>query len=323
MPFFRRRTTTPAPQEPAAAVRPVPELDPAAGDPVLARLRAAAQARDWPGMRSELTAVSDPGEHDWLVEEATRTPGMEEWLPEVVAAEPDDVLPRLVLGARLIEWAWQARTRASARHVTREQFEVFHARLRDAQRELYEVAERRPEWSAPWYFLQPCGRGLEVGQETSRLRFEATVRRAPGHLAAHRQQLQQVCAKWSGSHELMHAFARESMLGAAPGSPLGELVAIGHLEQWLRDEGGTLKRPETVASLHEAADRSIRHPDYRRTRDWARTFNVFAMAFSLAGERAAAKPLFDAIGDRVTRFPWMYHGGGVTKAFAQHRDAAG
>lgn len=306
--------------------RPAPRVDADSWDPDLAGMRAAALRRDWPGLRERLGKIPDGQERTWLLASVADVAGIEGWIPAVIAAEPDSSLALLVSGARRVSWAWEARSALRAKHVSREQFQTFHERLRVAEEELYEVAEREPGWVAPWYFLQMSGRGLQVGQETARLRFEAAVSRCPGHPGAHEQQLQQVCAKWSGSHEEMHGFARTSMLKGPEGSPLGELVALAHLEHWLDLEGGEdaayIRRPDVVAELHEAADRSVRHPAYERPRDWIPTFNTFAMAFSLAGERKAAGEFFTALEGRVTNFPWQYIDNDPTRAFTKWRAKA-
>ncbi|MFC8078774.1 hypothetical protein ACFUN8_24950 [Streptomyces sp. NPDC057307] len=290
-------------------------------------MRAAATSRDWAALRERLGAIPDGQERTWLLGAVADVEGIERWIPAVIEAEPESTLALLVSGARRVSWAWEARSALRAMHVSRDQFKTFHERLRVAEDELYEVAEREPDWVAPWYFLQMAGRGLQVGQEAARLRFEAAVSRCPGHLGAHEQQLQQVCAKWSGSQEEMHGFARTSMLKSPEGSPLGELVALAHLEHWLDLDGGEdrayIRRPDVVAELHEAADRSVRHPAYERPRDWIPTFNTFAMAFSLAGEKKAAAEFFNALEGRVTNFPWQYISNDATKAFGKWRDKAG
>ncbi|GAA2447319.1 hypothetical protein [Streptomyces macrosporus] len=299
------------------------------GDPELARLQAAAHAGDWPAMREQLEAVTDGEELGRLVWHVSETPGMADWMGGVLEREPDGTLALLTAGAQHIHWGWEARTAARASQVSREQFRIFHERLRVAEDLLYRVAEREPDWVAPWFLLQVSGRGLQVGQEIARRRFEATVRRAPWHLGAHRQQLQQVCAKWGGSHEAMHGFAREAMLAAPEGTALGELVALAHLEHWLDLEAGEdetyIRRPDVRAELHEAADRSIRHPDFDpgRRHEWISVHNTFAMAFSLAGERKAAAASFAAVDGQVTEFPWCYLGADPVAAFRKRRSAAG
>lgn len=288
-------------------------IDPCHGDPRLAPLREAAARGQWQAVRAGLLAAGDDEdgqELSWLVGALMTVPGVEAWMRDVVASAPRDPLPLLVSGARHIEWAWEARTRKMAEYVSQEQFAVFHARLRIAEEQLYAAAEGAPQWAAPWSLLQVSGRGLQVGQEVAGRRFEAAVRRAPGHLGAHREHLQQVCRKWGGSHARMHAFAREAMLGAEPGSALGELVAVAHLEQWLdegRDEdSGYMRDSAVVLELYEAAERSVHHPQYVRHRDWTRGFNTFALAFALAGERDAAADLFRVLEGAATEFPWMY-----------------
>ncbi|WP_236652017.1 hypothetical protein [Streptacidiphilus neutrinimicus] len=301
-----------------------PVLDPAFGDPLLRDVIAQAGARDWPALRQSLRGAADQVEQTTLLAAAAEVGGVEEWAPQAVAAEPGDPLPLLLSGARQVMWAWEARTGARARNVTRDQWDVFLERLSVAEGQLLEVAEREPTWLAPWYFLQLSARGASLDKDVARYRFEAALRRAPGHPASHRQRLQQVCEKWGGSHAEMHAFARASMLEAAPGSPLGELVARAHLERWLDLGGGAQGRaymsgPNVMAELQEAAQRSVFHPEYRAERTWRGVHNTFAMAFSLSGQRHLARPLFEALDGTVTQTPWAYLGGDPALSFRTHR----
>ncbi|WP_405020557.1 hypothetical protein OHV05_30600 [Kitasatospora sp. NBC_00070] len=304
MTFFRRRSRD----------RSVPPaVDPACGNETLALMLRQAEAGDWPALCAGLAAVGDPSELTWLVAGVSNVAGTEEGLAKAVADRPDSALPLLLSGARQISWAWEARTRAQAQHVSQEQWRVFGERLEVAEQQLFEVAEREPDWLAPWYFLQISGRGASLDKEAGRIRFEAALRRCPGHLDSHKQRLQQLCAKWGGSHQQMHAFARESMLAAPPGSPLGELVVLGHLERWLDLPSGAdhsyLTSPDVLAELHEALGRSILHPDYVRPAGWQSAYNTFAMVFALVGEKWTARQLFEAIGPTVTESPWHYLSG--------------
>ncbi|MFG2873954.1 hypothetical protein ACGFYU_02945 [Streptomyces sp. NPDC048337] len=310
------------------AGKPVARVQEDSGDPDVRRVREAAAAADWSAVRAVLEARPESGDRTELLWAVGDTDGVERWIAGVLEAEPEAALPRLVAGIRHISWGWEARTSARAKDVSREQFEVFHARLRTAEEYLYEVAEREPLWTSPWYGLQITGRGLQVGQTTARRRFEATMRRDPGHLGAHQQQLQQVCDKWGGSHEEMHAFARASAFGAPAGTQLGQLVAIAHLEHWLSLDAGPdaayMRRPEVTASLREAADHSFRHPDFVRDGGWIQVLNTFAMAFSLAGDRDAARECFGITDGRVTEFPWYYlNGSDPAAAYRKQRSSIG
>ncbi|TXS19810.1 hypothetical protein EAO68_01415, partial [Streptomyces sp. wa22] len=134
--------------------------------------------------------------------------------------------------------------------------------------------------------------------------------------------------KWGGSHEEMHAFARSSAFAAPGGALLGQLVAVAHLEHWLALDSGPdsryIGRPEVVASLGEAADHSIRHPEFVQGRGWLQVYNTFAMAFSLAGDVTSARECFRATEGRVTEFPWNYlNGSDPAKAYKEYRAYAG
>ncbi|MFE1441970.1 hypothetical protein [Streptomyces sp. NPDC058739] len=298
------------------------------GDPDVRRVREAAEAADWATVREVLEARSEKEDRTELLWAVADTAGVERWIADVVKGEPEAPLPRLVAGIRHVSWAWEARTGARAKDVSRSQFEVFHARLHTAEEWLYEVAEREPEWVSPWYGLQMTGRGLQVGQQVARRRFEAAVRRQPQHLGAHQQQLQQICDKWGGSHEEMHTFAREAAFGAPAGTLLGQLVAIGHIEQWLSLDRGAddayMRRPEVTLSLREAAEHSYRHPDFVSHGAWNQVLNTFAMAFALAGDRVSARECFQITEGRVTEFPWYYiNGSDPAAAYRATRSSIG
>lgn len=287
-------------------------IDLSYGDARLAAIRQAAREgiEKWPLIRGHLAAAADGEDLTFLLEGLQSVAGVERWIGDVIAAEPGDALPVLVSGARHIGWAWHARTGFEAKYVSEEQWKLFRARLATAEEHLLEVAEREPSWAAPWYFLQISGRGLQVGPDVAERRFAATCRRAPGHVAAHRQHLQQLCPKWGGSRARMHAFARDSMMAAPAGSPMGQLVAQAHLEEWL-DLGGDPESPylsgdEVVRALNEGAARSVYHREFVRHRDWPLAFNTFAMTFALAGDVRLARPLFQVLGDRATEMPWEY-----------------
>ncbi|MFE2413951.1 hypothetical protein ACFXDE_37050 [Kitasatospora sp. NPDC059408] len=343
MPLFRRRSGEDATQgrsgrrglgfgrgartaEPAAPVPagPAPALDPAFGDDAVRVMLGQAAAGDWTALRPALAAVEDEADRTWILGALADVDGVEAWTARAVTDHPDDALPLLLAGARHITWAWEARTGARAKHVTDEQWKLFHERLDTAEEQLLEVAEREPDWLAPWYFLQISARGASLDADVATCRFEAALRRAPGHAASHRQRLQQLCAKWGGSHDEMHEFARSAMLAAPEGSQLGELVALAHLERWLDlpdgEDHAYLTSPTVLAELQEAAARSVLHPDFTPARGWQAAFNAFAMAFSLADQRQTAHRLFDALDGLVTESPWHYLAGDPVANFRAHRD---
>jgi hypothetical protein len=336
VPLFRWRPKTAVPPTPQPSPPPAADtapgsdpppalpIDPACGDPDSARLRDALAAADWPTARHLLDG-RDPDHLAFMLDMSSSVPGPEQWLPDVIRADLRDTLTPLMYGARVVDWAWDARTGARAKNVGRDQFAVFHERLRLAEDCLQDVVRREPDNTAGWYQLLLVARGLELGEDEAKHRFDQIIARHPTHLRAHLQMLQQLCRKWGGSHEKMHAFAREAAAAAPAGSPLGLLIVYAHIEEWLDlgSEGrGYFKSPEVIASIHAAADRSVRHPDYRPQPGWPTVHNPFAMAFCLAGEHAAAAQQFRVIGDHVTRMPWTYLKGKPGATFLARRTTA-
>ncbi|MEZ0070009.1 hypothetical protein ABIA32_006057 [Streptacidiphilus sp. MAP12-20] len=301
-------------QSTTAARGPKPvAIDPNFGDPELAALRRAVLAEDWPAMEAILLPCRDRDDHarlTWLISGVEEMGG--DFLLGLPEKHPDNPMARTVAGVRHVAWAWEARGRASASHVQQEQFRIFHVRLRTAEDHLYAAVELDPESATPWCSLTTSSRGLQHGHDVSRRRFEAGVRRAPHHVALHASMLQQVCAKWSGSHEQMHAFARESLAQAPPGSGIGMLTAYAHIERWLDlpkgEDAAYMRRTEVLAELKGAAAASVLHPEFAPTESPYIALNAFAMAFWMAGDHRTAHELFGRIGEHPTRFPWAYVG---------------
>jgi hypothetical protein len=321
LPLFRR-------SRPPAGPASLP-VDGAHGDPAAAVLRAALRDQSWPAAEKVLAGASDADHLALLLDAGATVAGTEAWLADVVRVRPDDTLASLLCGTRLIAWAWEARTGLQAQYVGQDQFELFFERLCAAEDRLQDVVRRRPDSAAAWHQLVITARGLQLGVPEARLRFERAVTLHPGHVWAHQQMLQMVCAKWFGSREMMYEFADKAMRTAPPGSPLGHLVAIAYLEESLdapeypAGMARFMRSPHVRAALREAADRSVRHPAYRPGPVWRSVHSAFAMAFALAGEYRAAAEQFRVLGDVVVTFPWLYLDGDQPgRAFCQLRAEA-
>jgi len=289
-----------APPAPAQADAGLPEARtiPGDGDSELLRLLKVAETRDWTELRAGVSEYSDDNLTSLLGNVCAQSPSMSDWLPEAVGPDPEDALAQAFLGALAIERAWRVRTGKLAQHVSQEQFREFHRILREAEEHLYRSAELDRKSAAPWYSLLISGRGLEVGLDVQQRRFEALTERSPGHLGAHRQMLQQLCAKWSGSHEQMHAFATEAMRGPY-GEDLGVLIPVAYNEHVTRldkdsPERGFIKSAESRAELQEAADRTIFRPGFAPARNPYLAANTFGWAFCAAGMWPQSRAAYEA-----------------------------
>jgi hypothetical protein len=183
------------------------------------------------------------------------------------------------------------------------------------------VVRREPDNIAAWAELLLTSRGLQLGIDESLRRFHQVVSRCPTHLYAHRLMQQQLCEKWGGSHQLMHAFARQAARSAPAGSPLGGLVAEAHIEEWATDRFSEFRlarhfRADGVrAELRAAVTHSTAHADYRFRLADLPVLNAFAFALAFGRQRRLARQQFRLIKGRVTHTPWAYIGSfGGTRA---------
>jgi hypothetical protein len=271
---------------------------PGDGDAELRTLLELTESRDWPALHAGLSKYSGNDLSSLIGTICAQSPTLSDWVPEAVAKGPDDALAYAFLGNATVEGAWRVRTTRRAQHVSQDQFREFHQILREAEEHLYRSAELDTQSAAPWYSLLISGRGLQVGLDVQRRRFEAVLERCPGHLGAHSQMLQQLCRKWSGSDEQMHAFATEALRGPY-GDELGVLIPRAyyeHVGNLPRDspERAYITSAEARAELQEAADRTIFRPGFRPARHPYTAANVFAWAFTAAELWPQARAAFQA-----------------------------
>ncbi|MFF4344157.1 hypothetical protein ACFY00_30045 [Kitasatospora sp. NPDC001540] len=285
---------------------------------------AAATAGDWRPAADLLAAAA--GDHDLrtrlvgpLGENAAED---DAWLKAWRTERPDDPDAAVVTVEALVQLAWNIRSSRQASEVSQEQFQAFHRVLGEAEQAAKE-AERlaAADDPLPFYVQQPIAMGL--GWENARyvaLWAELTAR-DPLHVGGHLRALQYWCAKWHGSHELMHAFADAAVAGA----PVGSLMTLVKLQAWdeqfrgVEDRRAAYGAPEVLASV-EAAEADLAAaeadlaaaeadpaaaeamaPRIRGLHGWLAQFHT------RAGRGAEAMPHFRALGPYVPG-PWTSYG---------------
>jgi hypothetical protein len=301
-----------------------PKVDLAEGEPTTRALHDALTRHDWATADGLLRGVPDADDRAYHLARVGDLRDLWPALGSWVAGAPGDPLPLTVRGAYGIGWAWQARTTARAKYVTKEQFQEFFRRLRLAEDDLDGAVALDADEVTARAFLVLSARGRQVDADEADERFAAVIDRYPHHSFAHVHRLQYLCRKWFGSDDQMLSFARASVAAAPDGSLLGALIPDAHVELSVDDRGGYWTSPAVREELHAAAARSVFHPDYTHRVGSVRAMNLFAYAFSMTGDRQAAHACFAALGDRVTEYPWTYdtvlaHAG---KAYARHRAKA-
>lgn len=305
---------------------PEPDFEIASAFPEATWLHQAAAAGDWAAVRQYHDSLPPGTDRAFAIGVLADVDGVEYALRQQLAAVPNDVLALTVLGSRLIEAGWEIRTGARAKDVSREQFKAFHEHLRDAEQLLIRATAIDPSYDAAWAARLNTARGLSLGKNEARRRYDRLARYHPHHFTGQARLLQQLCPKWSGTWEEAHGFARECLLSAPEGALNGGLVAEAHMEHWL-DLGADdkraeyLRQPHVHAELVEAAQRSVFHPEFRRPYGWVTVQGSFAALFSLIGDTAQAAAHFRALGNLASEYPWGYLGK-PAEMYVQHRDTA-
>lgn len=292
---------------------PPPDFEIASAYPVVGRLRQAAAAHDWAAIRAFYAELPPGQDRTFVLSALDSVPGIEVPLGRLVSADPDDLLAATLLAAREVTLGWEARTGASAKQVSAEQFAALFGHLRRAERLLIRVTALDPSFDPAWATRLNTALGLQLGQNEARRRYDRLARHQPSHFTGQARLLQQLCPKWGGTWEAAHGFARECMLGAPGGALNGGLVAEAHMEHWMA-LGGADKRSEYLRQSHvhrelaEAAEYSVLHPEFRRPFGWVVVEGTFAALFSLIGDRERAAAHFRALGDLASTYPWSYLG---------------
>lgn len=298
---------------------PAPTFDAGAAYPEVNDLRKALDAADWQAVQA-LFADRDQDSRTLLVGEAGSHAKTDTFLRRVYDEDPTNGLAGTLLGTHLIRAGWRIRSGARAQDVSRSQFDQFHDHLRRAEQVLIDVTARHPDDAAAWTQRITLARGLELGQNEARRRYDRLAHHHPHHMPAQASLLQQLCPKWSGDWDRMFAFARECAQAAPDGAPNAALIADAHLERWLdfdsaREQTAYLRSTPVVDEIMQAAQRSVLHPDFADRSDWVWARSMFALMFSLTEQWSAAASQFTALGNLGSEFPWIYVDGadGFTK----------
>jgi hypothetical protein len=272
----------------------------------LATVLDAAEGGDWRAVAEYLAEADSDANRRWMRMEPLSTAAAKEdhWLRLWREEEPRNAVAALLQTDALVQLAWEIRTGRYASEVTMEQARGFHRVLREAEQAAREAVELAPsEDPNPWVAQIAVAMGLGWSHEDFRELWAEVTARDPHHLRAHEGALQYWCAKWHGSHELMHAFVDAALADAPAGSLLTALRVRAHFEQNTRDSAGAAayRTPEFTAAVDalladlEQADPA--HPQLQAARGWAAWSLVMNARVVLAFE------LFQVMGREVAG-PW-------------------
>jgi hypothetical protein len=269
-------TKRPSRSASAATVPAAPPLDPLLGDAQAHRFRAELAEGRWQEFHDFLDSITGWDDRQtYIYRLSSLIDGRPDWLHEWVAAKPASSLPLLFRGTHGTSWAWRARGSGRANTVEQDAWQVFFARLVEADRDLAAASALDPADPTAHARSLWTAIGLQLGQHEIRRRFGEVVRRHLWHQDAHHSMIQALAAKWHGSNAEMFEFARSVSLRAPEGHGLHALIASAHLEQWLNltheSTDGRERQiryfcnPAVQVEIRAAAAKSIGSSRYART----------------------------------------------------------
>ncbi|MCP2322284.1 hypothetical protein HDA40_000791 [Hamadaea flava] len=297
------------------------KTDPVDQYPQLVPLQKAVKAADWTGVASYFAGLPARSDKTQAVSLVSATAGAEKFLQRAVDTERDSALARTLLGARFIDIGWKARSAVYAMHVKQAQWQIFFDYLQRAERLLADATAIDPTEAAAWTQRIVTARGLSLGIDEARRRYEKAAEHSDAPYTAQRQLIQNLCPKWGGSTAELHTFAGECLASGKPGTLAGAIVADAHVEhaitnEYVRDAVLYLGKPDVVKSVTAAAAQTVLHPDFQPGFGSVGAHSVFAFALHTGGSRHA-EPHFAALGNRAGSYPWDMLHQDWKKAFRQ------
>ncbi|MCZ4102305.1 hypothetical protein C8250_042600 [Streptomyces sp. So13.3] len=283
---------------------------------------AAALGGDWRTASAYLHSAGTNWDLRWhrlgyLAEAAAQD---DSWVRAWQAEQPYDPGAALVHADGLISLAGNLRGSQNARHTSHEQFEAFHRVLAQARHACDRAVELAPADPTPYVAQLSVARGLGWSHEEFRALWTEIVTRDPYHFGAHTSALQYWCAKWQGSHELMHGFAQRAAASAPHGDLLATLPIFAFFEQKYRDGNEDIYALPTTAPAVDAALRAVANASPGHYRLPA-IRHMLAYTLESSGRNAEAVVQFQLIGGFAGGAPWSYFGEPL-KVFAATRARA-
>lgn len=217
----------------------------------------------------------------------------------------------MLLARGSIREAWRVRGGKFAGEVPRDAWPAFFGHLENADRLLVSAARWRPSHPEPLVGRLITARGLQLDDDELQSRFQALLSLAPLHVQGHVLMLENLKAKWSGSHEAMFAFARQQAVRAPEGHALGALVVHAHWEMrnlryWADDEQADayFRRPEVAREITGVWQRTAGSSSHVPDGDSRALYNLMAASLALCGQRELARQALARMKGQCTEWPW-------------------
>ncbi len=105
----------------------------------------------------------------------------------------------LCLGARLLQWSWDARGYGRGADVSGKKWGEFKQRLEQTRETLLKCAEKSPDDPTPWSYLIMVATWSSDEDAVKQTYFDNAIKRDPENWSAHMHLITALYEKWGGS----------------------------------------------------------------------------------------------------------------------------
>lgn len=217
----------------------------------------------------------------------------------------------MLLGRGSVREGWRVRGGKLADDVKEDAWPVFFSQLENADRLFDEAGRVRPAHPEPCVGLLSTTRGLGLDEVETTARFHALLERSPLHLQGHALMLENLKAKWGGSHEAMFAFAREHAGRAPEGHALGALPLHAHWEMrnlryWADDDEADayFRQADVVREVIQIWRRTAGSSSHAPDASARVLYNLMAATLALCGQRELARQALRMMKGQCVEWPW-------------------
>ncbi|WP_020410538.1 DUF4034 domain-containing protein [Hahella ganghwensis] len=250
---------------------------------------------------------------------------LEDW----VDAEPQSADALLCYGARLLEWAWEARGDGRGHEVSRSRWETFFERLDKTRVILTRCAEVYPEDPTPWAYLIKVSTWYSDEMEVREHYFEKAIARDKNNWAAHMYMILALSKKWGGDNVKMVEFAESVVEDAEEGSELPVILFKAYYEYWRYFELFEEQPEEAEKFIHSeyilshavmAYEKSLGSERHKDSSCSVLARHHAAYWFWLVENKEILRKELMTLGDNIEEVHWYWNGYGgdldEAKAFA-------